>query len=580
MRKGVSYRIRAAALAAVLLSGANPTASFGAVSLYERLSSYDSYDSWEEADDDTDFGGTQDASRGPGVVMDEDTASQSGPTVKKVTLTERYHDEYKTYEESMADVFFLYTNVGNGGLTDQPVTIDIPANVTYTIEKDGALWEYTAGQAITERGTYVLKLTGVENPELPLSRQTEYQAVFRFRIQEKPPAETSASTPPGTVGVNADGETVLWGNIPEWTTPESLRGGNTASGGAGASAGTAAENSETVSEGAPAETQPGTAAGDISAISAGTSTEPANGQTPAGTTPETAIGETPASVQTPEGTAAENQEAVPADGSQAAAPGGEAVPLVPRTQSYNAARGVYLVTLENGRDLVSSVPEGYIGPGAVEVTVAEEDEANVLLYRNDEPAAYIRGEKLTEPGIYRLVLDGCAYTFTIASRQNWLDLYPAPAGMRLTAAARDGEAFSLASDRYAEMDADGVYSLTMEREDGSRQEVTLVKDTAAPEFTVSLGSGTATIQYLSDDISAIRLYRNGELQEGFSGYTITTPGSYRLTVEDGAGNTSSAEFTLRYRVNAYGIAAVVLVILVIAGGVAFVIHTKKTIRIR
>jgi hypothetical protein len=43
---------------------------------------------------------------------------------------------------------------------------------------------------------------------------------------------------------------------------------------------------------------------------------------------------------------------------------------------------------------------------------------------------------------------------------------------------------------------------------------------------------------------------------------------------------SSTEFTLKYQVNKYGIAAVVLIILVIAGLAAFVVHVKRTVKIR
>lgn len=575
-RKGGLAVMLAAAIAA-----AAPAVSYGAVSVYDSLYSYDRYDSGEYADDEDDSydsrsRSAQDVMNGPGVVMDEDEARTSGPTVKKVTLSEQYHEEYKTYEESMADVFFLYTNVANGGITDQPVTIDIPANLTYTMEKDGAAWAYAAGQTLTERGTYVLKLSGVENPELPLSRQTEYEAVFRFRIQEKPPAESSGSDIPGTVGVNEKGETVIWGSIPEWTTSESLRAGSgnasagtssgaqasgtSASGDASENAASGNTGSESAASGneaskSAAEQQAGEAAGEESNEQPGGAED---GQTETGQAEGEAAGEESAEGEVPS----------------------EAAAAAERTQVYNPSRRVYLVTLENGKDLVSNVPEGYIGSATVQVTVAEEDAETAVLYRGDEPVEYVRGEVVTEPGSYRLVLDGCAYTFAVASRTGTLDIYPAPAGTHFTAASLDGESISLESDRYVQMEQDGTYVLSMAGEAGDTLEVTLVKDTQAPEFEVTLQGGTASIQYLSDDIDKIVLERNGDPVEGFSGYTVSSPGTYRLIVTDAAGNEASAEFALSYHVNAYGIAAVILVILVIAGAIAFVIHTKKTIKIR
>ena len=41
----------------------------------------------------------------------------NGPSVTKVELNQVYHEEYKTYELSMADQYFLYSNIGNGGMS-------------------------------------------------------------------------------------------------------------------------------------------------------------------------------------------------------------------------------------------------------------------------------------------------------------------------------------------------------------------------------------------------------------------------------------------------------------------------------
>ena len=51
-------------------------------------------------------------------------------------------------------------------------------------------------------------------------------------------------------------------------------------------------------------------------------------------------------------------------------------------------------------------------------------------------------------------------------------------------------------------------------------------------------------------------------------------------VSDEAGNVSSSEFTLKYHVNVYGIVAVILGVLLIAGGIIFAIHIKRTVKVR
>ncbi len=61
---------------------------------------------------------------------------------------------------------------------------------------------------------------------------------------------------------------------------------------------------------------------------------------------------------------------------------------------------------------------------------------------------------------------------------------------------------------------------------------------------------------------------------------IDRPGQYRLTVTDEAGNVASSQFVVRYRVDRYGVFAVVLVILLFTAGAVFVIHTKRTVKIR
>ena len=101
-----------------------------------------------------------------------------------------------------------------------------------------------------------------------------------------------------------------------------------------------------------------------------------------------------------------------------------------------------------------------------------------------------------------------------------------------------------------------------------------------PEIRVNVKGGRADIEYLSQDIALITLEKNGQVQEGFGGYVVNEPGSYKLCVTDGAGNVSSRQFTLKYQVNVYGIAAVALVILLIIGGVVFVIHVKRTVKVR
>lgn len=580
------YRILgAAALTAIgLMSGT--TAGYGAVYVSDSL-----YD-WEaNADQDGDSAGNRDSSgrglvreqSGPGEVYDtqEDQVLQveeslSGPTVTQVSLGERYHEEYETYEESIGGLFFFYSNVANGGITDKEVVLDIPGNISCTAEKDGNSFAYMPGQAISGYGTYVLRLTVVEDTSLPFSEQKEYRAVFRFRIQEKPPKETQEKT---------EGENSAGGNF-------GYSSGSPA-GGQGSESQARSLMEEDFPEGSGEDGSGEAQTGEELSLESQPGQEPSQEDQSGG---DLSLENQPGEDPSPEVRPGEGQE-LPGDsrtdgsqrGNLSGAGSGEAVSAgdgegygmmggySPRTQSYDQFTGRYQVTFENGRTLTSTVPEGYKGPGAVEVSVSE---GAVGLYRDDQPLEYVPGAILTEPGNYRLDIDGQTWSFSIGEYVNTMDHYPAPRNMKFTAVTFNGETRPLSQGRYVDMEEDGRYQIVMEGQAGENIEVVLEKDTVPPEVLVTAKGGMAQIQYLSEDIDKVTLEKDGEEPRVFSGYSVTSPGSYRLTVQDRAGNVSDYDFTLKFHVNRYGVMAVVLMILVIAGAAGFAVHVKRTVKVR
>ena len=458
-----------------------------------------------------------------GLEEDDETVFR-GPGVTQVKLEQVYHEEYETYELSMGDQFFLYSNVGNGAMTHEPVMVDIPANVAYTVEKDGIPYTYTSQTYIYEKGTYVMKLMGIINKNAPLSEQEEYQATFRFRIQDAPPAEETeeaqeVAADAGESGAASSAGSAMWNDL---------------------STETSAKLPNLVDPEVSAEKETDAVVEETSAPAA-EKTEP-EAEPEAEQEPE---------IETPK-----------------------------REQRLELATGNYIVTLENGKQLKTSVPEGYIGAGPVTVSVSEDDVAYVQLYQDDEPVPFVNNDVIKEYGHYRVELDGESYHFTLAYGVSELSIFPAPAGMKISEARLNDQLLTLTSDQYVEMEKEGIYSFLLKGEQGERCEVTLMKDIVAPEINIMLDKSTAEIDYVSEDIEAVSLIRNGEPVEGFRGTLITDPGDYVLTVYDGAGNSTSANFTLKYQINAYGIFAVVLVILTIAGITAFTIHIKKNSKVR
>ncbi len=505
--------------------------------------------------DGSDYSGPKstDSDIGPGAVPStaKEQEVTAGPAVTQVALAEQYHEEYKIYEESINGLFFFYTNVSNGGITDQNVTLDMPQNVFCSVEKDGAEYDYVPGQTFSEYGTYVVRVTAVEDTSVPFSEQKEYRALFRFQIQEKPPEETEegeevSGFPEGFMN-DRFGMPSGWQESGAWPN--------------GGSFGTGEEESG-LGESVPESLELETEGMETSEISAG----------------EVADGEITGNE---EAGSEENQEGAEGDGEAGREDEAEKEEIPgtysERIQTYDSQSGRYDVVFGNGRTLSSNVPEGYMGPSVVELLVSEGEGS---ICRNDEPLEYTESMSLKEPGYYCLDIDGQKWSFAIASAVGSTDYYLAPAGMEFTGVYFDGEPEKLPEGRYLPMKEDGQYQIGMTGESGEILEVVLRKDTEPPQVAVNIRGGTAQLQYMSDDIEKVILEKNGEIQEGFAGYTIDSPGAYRLTAVDEAGNASNTEFSLKYQMNMYGIVAVVLVILLIAGGAAFVIHVKKTVRVR
>ena len=502
------------------------------------------------------------------VILDE-------PLVNQVTLKEQYNEDYRVYEESMADVFFFYSNVGNGGITHESVFLDIPQNLSYTIEMNGVPWDYIPGQPISDYGTYVVRLTGIEDENVPLYEQKEYQAVFRFRIQQKPPKETEESR---EVAVEAGAPAGMeWQSYTYDGRPleEESEEGQDVFRVSGAANGQSEESKEESGESLEDNMA---ASGSREGLEENEEGLAGNEEGLAGN--EESLGNEELVEGAQDGNDSQEGRNEESGEGGKAEPGSINNGFISRTQDYDAASKRYHVTFSDGLELVSNVPEGYIGPDAVEVSVSPAGRESLVLYRDDEPIDYVHGDSFTEPGHYRLEVNGQPWSCTIASYLKEASVFAAPAGLRFTSAVLNGEPLELSSDRYVWLEEDGAYQFVLEGENGAVLHTGLAKDSEPPQVEVKLKGGNATIQYLSDDIEEILLERDGEAVEGFSGYSVSQPGSYRLVVRDKAGNEAEAKFSLSYRVNRYGIIAVVLLILLAAGGVAFVVHTKRSVRIR
>jgi hypothetical protein len=93
------------------------------------------------------------------------------------SLYETYNETAALYKETFSNGDSFYTNISNNGISGGNVYIDIPANMTVAMTKDGLAQAFQNKSYIKEQGTYVLKVTSNFGGE-------KYRARFSFRVQK------------------------------------------------------------------------------------------------------------------------------------------------------------------------------------------------------------------------------------------------------------------------------------------------------------------------------------------------------------------------------------------------------------
>ena len=238
---------------------------------------------------------------------------------------------------------------------------------------------------------------------------------------------------------------------------------------------------------------------------------------------------------------------------------------------------MYLVTLENGFTFRSSVPEGMLINQSVAIYPGE---GQYTLYRGEEETALNERQEAAEYGIYRLVSGEYEFTFEISNTYVNRDTFSAPEGTRISAASFNGNSLDTGEGTLLTMEADGSYLVTLKGDYGETLEVELNRDTEPPAVEVEIEGQTARITYSSTDLASVTLAKNGGDPREFNGFTITETGSYVLTVTDRAGNQTLKEFSLRYKVNMYGVIAIAAIVISITAGAVMLVRKKRNLTVR
>ena len=514
------------------------------------------------ADDDDESSGRvyreEDRTTGPGAAAEVEIVEDEepdGPKVEEVSLSERHHEDFGVYEEDMGNRYFLYATVENGGITDQPVSVDIPAGLTFVMEKDGVQIPYASGQTVSARGSYMLTLTGPDDPSLPFSEQTIYKAVFRFRIQERLVPETEEAAEafaPGSYGSDRGSSFEETAPAVEETIPE-----------------TEPQTEETeVSSETDAETEEETISADVFNEDGSLNEEAL----------ESSI-----------------EDLVGADEGRIDMDRYSEVTGL--SSFYDSSSGLFKNELLTGAAFYTNVPNGMVTNSAVRMDTADEIQFTVL--KDGEALEYVPGMVFEEAGSYMIYP---SQNTTVYLGEYGIDKRPQFHFRIVTGPIRDMGIFNAPQDYeiqevtldgrpvtdgvftdYCSLSEDGEYKIRLSHKDGETSDLTttFVKDSIQPRFVLSREKSTVYFHYRSSDIVSCRLYRNGELvSDQQIPSEVSGSGSYRLEAYDAAGNMASSEFQIDYHFNTGAIIVILLVVTLIAALVVFLKRARSQVRVR
>lgn len=487
---------------------------------------------------------------GPGAkssIQIEDSTGKTGPVVEKLSLQETYHEDYDIYTQSMGDRYFIYTNVSNKGITDQPVSLDIPQGIHYVLEKDGVEIPYTSKDNLSENGTYVFRFWAMEDASKPLSQQTVYESTFNFRIQPKPVRPTEAAGGSSSADSWNSGysyDRYAESGATDWTSITETPGYQTYD--SELTESTLEESTAEETEGSLYETEEETVSGtETSADAAAEAETDTNRSDTVGT---------------------DLYEEV----------------FVPNSGLYRIrfADGTYFLTnLPNGMLSNAAAALEFTGLGGITPVILKDGE----VYQVPEDAVF------TEIGSYTILIPvgtkKAVYSFTLIGQGvSDLQYYKIPKMLKITSFTRDDEDLynQVRGKGLLDFTKDGLYELEMENEEGYQFTSELNVDHQPPVFSVVVSGkeSKADIHLESDDVQYITVEKNGKTETYQSLGTINGAGKYIVSVYDFAGNVSTQTIVIPGRINLATVAAVLIILGLIAAAVVFIRKTKHDFNVK
>ncbi len=478
---------------------------------------------------------------------------EGGVELVDVSLSNNYNDTYKLYELGINNRWYFYSTVDNGGMTSDPVKMDIPKNISYAVEKDGAGIAYTSGKEIKALGTYVFTVWVQDG-------NTVYRSFFRFRIME--PVEEE----------NTEEET---------STQGESQGEEGTAGVEDQTAATEGESTTAVDFGDGSQYEDLTEE-EIAALEKAIE----NGEED--------------DILNPDGTL--NQEALDALAREAL--GDSELPHTEEgiseatglSSGYDASTGYYRHDLKNGMCFYTDVPNGMITNS--KVTLLTRDDLNFSIYRDGEAIEYKEGDGIYEEGSYTVVISAEDVIFYEAYQDRLpefhfriienpvrdLSIVNAPEGFTIREVWKDdmtADGIKMIGDKAVWLREDGKYTIAFSS-DIADIETQFTLDRTSSRFEVFTEKNLAQLGFYSEDQSRCVIYRNGDLYQERDDvlYKITQAGEYDYYVFDVAGNMSYAHFTVKYGMNLGAIIAILAVVLMGIGIYVYVRWLNRHVRVR
>lgn len=250
--------------------------------------------------------------------------------------------------------------------------------------------------------------------------------------------------------------------------------------------------------------------------------------------------------------------------------------------------GRFKYTLPNGNFFVSSVPNGMITSGAVDLELSEGTVG--LISFNDEAETFTNFWHFTKKGSYcvRLLMfqqpGGMAadynlyevhfYFTIIGEKDNTLGAFTAPEGFDIKEVRRDNKPLTTGNGRCFFLGEDGYYEIRCESKEleGIYVETRFTRDTTAPFLSFSEEGGRegtpGPIEFFPSEENCV-IYMSYNGNRGYAvGNVLSAAGSYELSIEDAAGNRRVYNLRIRqtYDLMDKRLLLLVLVFLAVAAG--------------